>query len=118
MFFPLLRSVVLFASGLAVIGSDVDADALPDPTRPLTFTAASVANSTEPSVRLEAILRSGDKHLAIVNGKLVRAGDRIDNVTIASIDADGLRYVVAGREHVAKLAADSLKVRRNPAVTP
>lgn len=105
----------LIPLALAMTLLSAHADPLPDPTRPASYTNAhTVLATTEPTLRLEAIMRSGEKPLAIVNGKLVRVGDRIEGATIAGIDDKGVRYVVGGREHVAKLREGNLRVRRSP----
>lgn len=89
------------------------AESLPDPTRPVEFTSsASIAPAAEAPLRVEAIMRSGARHLAIVNGKLVRPGDRVNGAVVREIDADGLHYVIDGRERTAKLPASAVKVRR------
>jgi MSHA biogenesis protein MshK len=108
----MMKALIPFA--LAAACCTADAGSLPDPTRPLTFTPAEAVASSEPVLRLEAVMGSSDRPVAIVNGKLVRVGDRIDGMTIAAIDGDSVRYVSAGRERVARLASTSLKVRRVP----
>lgn len=104
-----MKSFVLLTLVLMCSGASAE---LPDPTRPFTVTAAADA---APGLRLEAVMRSGDKHLAIVNGELVRVGDRIAGTTIAGIGADSVRYVAADGEHVARLSGTALKVRHESA---
>jgi hypothetical protein len=89
------------------------ADRLTDPTRPTD--AKETAQDAYKGVRLEAILRSEDRLLAIVNGKIVRAGDRIGDTRIDEIQHDAVRYTRAGRSHVARLANKSISVRKNVA---
>ena len=48
-------------------------------------------------MRVEAILHSGDARRAIVNGKVVRAGDRVSGVQIDAILGDSVRYVRDGQ---------------------
>ena len=90
------------------------ADRLVDPTRPSNarITVAAAADV----VHLEAILRSADRQLAIVNGKVVRVGDRVGDARIDEILADGIRYTRAGMSHIARLDAKGLDIRHN--VTP
>lgn len=111
--------VAVCALGVAA-GAATRAEGLPDPTRPATLNiSAAPVEASEPELQLEAIMRSGERHLAIVNGRLVRVGDRVGTALIRDIDADGLRYAIAGRERVAKLPGATLKVRRNRTeVTP
>ncbi|HKQ84746.1 MAG TPA: hypothetical protein VJS42_21290 [Steroidobacteraceae bacterium] len=112
-------SIVLAGSAIGLIALALRADTLPDPTRPAALYAAPPSASTvEPTIRVEAIMRSGARYLAIVNGQLVRPGDRVNGALIRDIDADGLRYELAGGERVAKLPA-RLQVRRmRPQVAP
>jgi hypothetical protein len=89
------------------------ADRLVDPTRPANAKAMSSGERAESGVRLEAILRSEGAHLAIVNGKVVRAGDRIGAARIDEVLADGIRYTRDGRSHTARLGNKAMNVRRN-----
>lgn len=106
------HTTILLAGG-ALIALTVRADTLTDPTRPAAFNTGPVATGAEePVLRVEAIMRSGARHLAIVNGKLVRPGDRVDSALIRDIDTDSLRYEVGGHERVARLPSTAMKVRR------
>lgn len=90
------------------------ADRLVDPTRPYNAKSDSTAEPTD-SIRLEAILRSGDRHLAIINGKVVRAGERVGPARIDEVFADGVRYTRDGQSHTARLNHASIPVRQNVA---
>jgi MSHA biogenesis protein MshK len=90
------------------------ADRLVDPTRPTNTRAASPAEKVSAApVRLEAILRSDGVDIAIVNGKVVRAGERVGTTRIDAILPDGIRYTRDGRTHTARLDSKSMQVRRN-----
>ena len=88
------------------------ADRLVDPTRPASAKADTTAEPTD-SIRLEAILRSGERHLAIVNGKVVRAGEHIGGALIDEVLADGVRYTRDGQSHTARLTQSAIPVRQN-----
>ena len=88
------------------------ADRLIDPTRPANAKAVASAEQVE-RVRLEAIMHSDGAHIAIVNGKVVRAGDRVGSARIDEISATGIRYTRDGRSHVAQLDNKVMQVRRN-----
>jgi len=96
---------------LLALGAPAGADALADPTRP---PRAPRGQPVEPrgQVRVEAILRSADRQLAIVNGKVVRAGDRVSGVLIDEILKDGVRYVRDGQIHTALLRPAAIPVRQ------
>jgi hypothetical protein len=101
---PYLAALLLTMSAKAA------AERLVDPTRP-----PQVQDASGPSyegVRVEAVLRSAERHLAIVNGKIVRAGDRVGDVQIEAILVDGVRYVRDGKVHIARLQPASIPVRR------
>ena len=102
---PYLAALLLTMSAKAA------ADRLVDPTRPPQAPAPS-GDPLHQGVRVEAVLRSAERDLAIVNGKVVRAGDRIGGVQIEAILVDGIRYVRDGKVHVARLQPHSIPVRR------
>ena len=88
------------------------ADRLVDPTRPATV-RSEVATEPTDSIRLEAILRSHERNIAIVNGKLVRAGEYVGPARIDEVFADGVRYTRDGQSHVARLGHTAMPVRQN-----
>ena len=102
---PYLAALLLTMSARAA------ADSLVDPTRPPQASDAASA-PLQDGLRVEAVLRSKERDLAIVNGKIVRAGDRVGGVQIEAILVDGIRYVRNGQVHVARLQPASIPVRR------
>jgi hypothetical protein len=86
------------------------ADRLADPTRPPGPRAQ--ATETRSGIRVEAILNSDDRRLAIVNGKVVHAGDYVSGVRIEEILVDGVRYMRDGRSQVARLRPAAMSVRQ------
>lgn len=87
-------------------------DRLVDPTQPATVKAA-IANETAGVIKVEAIITSGARMLAIVNGKLVRCGDFVGAVQIEEIFSDRVRYRHAGYSRLAHIGQQRLPVRRN-----
>ena len=102
---PYLAALLLTMSARAA------ADRLVDPTRPPQAPRPD-SEVMQDTVRVEAVLRSAERDLAIVNGKVVRAGDRIGSVRIEAILADGVRYVRDGQVHTARLQSAAMTVRR------
>jgi hypothetical protein len=96
---------------LCMAAKAAGADRLADPTRPAEARATPVA-ATQDGVRVEAVMRSRERDVAIVNGQVVRAGDRIGAVLVAEILPDGVRYVRDGQTHVARIHTSTLQVRR------
>lgn len=105
---PYLAAVLLTLTAQAAAG----ADRLLDPTRPANARAAAATTSAS-TVKVEAIMNSGDSRLAIVNGKLVRAGDVVDGARIDEVMSGGVRYTRAGQMAVAPLGKQGMEVRRN-----
>lgn len=103
---PYLAALLLTMSAKAA------ADRLVDPTRPPQAPSPGSEPSSYEGLRVEAVLRSPERDLAIVNGKVVRAGDRIGGVQIEAILPDGIRYVRDGQVRVARLQPASIPVRR------
>jgi hypothetical protein len=88
------------------------ADGLMDPTQPAHARSANTGE-TLAAVRVEAILQSGERRLAIINGKVVRAGDRLGSIQILEVNPDGVRYSRNGETNVARLTAKPMQVRHN-----
>jgi MSHA biogenesis protein MshK len=94
----------------------VQAADLADPTRPasmpLATTPAAVSSAAVGTLKLEAIVHSNERRLAIVNGKLLRVGERLGDVRIEAISNDAVHYSRAGRSHTLQLAEQAIQVRR------
>ena len=108
-----LSNLYLATLLLALSAKMAMADRLTDPTRPMEV--KETAQDAYQTVRLEAILRSEERLLAIVNGKIVRPGDRIGDTRIDEIQSDAVRYTSAGRSGIARLTNKSIPVRMNVA---
>lgn len=107
---PYLATLLLSLSAHAAAS-----ERLLDPTRPAN--AKEVVREAPQGVRLEAILHSEDRLIAIVNGKIVRVGDRVGDARIDEISADSIRYTRAGRSQVTRLAPKHISVRSNIALS-
>lgn len=106
------RRTTLSLTALLALGATVHAETLRDPTRPVT--ARAVTQSVQiASLQLEAIMGSGARRLAIVNGKLVRSGDRVGDALIEEIGIDSIRYTRKGRSETVRIAKDNLRVRES-----
>ncbi|HEY6924016.1 MAG TPA: hypothetical protein VI653_11135 [Steroidobacteraceae bacterium] len=88
-------------------------EGLVDPTRPTTATGHSVA-SHACGVCVEAIITRRDGSFAVVNGRVVRAGDRFSDISIEEVTPDGVKYLQAGHRGFARLHQEKLdpRVRR------
>ena len=85
---------------------------LVDPTRPATAASIAVAVSHAGQVRVEAILDRDGRRFALVDGRVVHAGDDLSWGHVEEVTATGIRYVAAGRIQFATLNVTSLHVRR------
>jgi hypothetical protein len=79
------------------VATNAHAQAIRDPMRP-----AGVAPAARPravsTLKLEGVI-SGPVRVAIVNGRLVRAGDDVAGAKILEVLNDGVRYSRAGKVH-------------------
>ncbi len=104
-------SAVLLFGPLLTDGAEV----LRDPTRPYSAApvvttptgARAIAKATGFSVT--AILVSKKRRVAIVNGKRVSEGDKVDGATVVKILADRLRLDLDGKEFMTRLPPDALR---------
>ena len=75
---------------------------LSDPTRPLSYSAGTSAET----LSLTSIFRRGDRDTAIINGKLLTVGQRAGGIELVSVTessatvrtADGLRTLTMHRD--------------------
>jgi len=104
---PYLAAVLLSMTAQAA-----GAERLIDPTRPATAKAA-VTTASASAVKVEAIMNSGNNLLAIVNGKVVRAGDTVNGARIDEVMKDGVRYTRAGHASIAHVGRQAIDVRHN-----
>jgi hypothetical protein len=97
---------------------------LPDPTRPYAF-ATTIQAETLPAEgvqwRLSGVrIREGEKS-AILNGKVVRIGDRLAGATIVEVNPADVVLTQDGQRIVVKMILSSIKKparTANPTVEP
>jgi MSHA biogenesis protein MshK len=90
----LLALLLLGAAGLA------PAQQLGDPTRPTALdepAAAEAAGKAGPRWRLQSTLVADNRRLAVINGRTVAPGDRIDGATVRDVRQEGVTLEVDGR---------------------
>ena len=100
-------------AALAALQAAHAGNPLVDPTRPMSATD-SVAAAPEPGgVRVQAVVIRPGSQVAVVDGRLVHAGDRIGNVLIEEVTPEGVRYSLDGHSRFARLKCPTpLTVRR------
>ena len=110
-----LRPCTAIALFLVAVSTLARADTLIDPTRPANAPTKATASvrSSEPVSRLTAIFQSNDRRVAVLDGRVVKVGDRIGDAVIQEIFLDSVRYVRAGRVEIARLPRQAAAVRSN-----
>jgi|KBSMisStaDraftv2_1062788.scaffolds.fasta_scaffold197636_2 hypothetical protein len=85
-------------------------EGLTDPTRP-TATAGRSNVSHGCGVCVAAIVTRQEGSFAVVNGRVVRAGDRFADISIEEVTPDGVKYLQAGHRGFARLHQEKLDQR-------
>jgi hypothetical protein len=98
---------------LAAAGANAQSTPLADPMRPPNR-APETASGTLSALRLEGILVSGSRKLALIGGEFLEEGERIHGVHIVRIERetvtvrrDGQTFVLRPESAVAQSAAES-----------
>lgn len=86
-------------------------EGLVDPTRPSTSAGHSAAASHACGVCVEAIITRQEGSFAVVNGRVVRAGDRLSDISIEEVTPEGVKYLQAGHRGFARLHQEKLDPR-------
>lgn len=86
---------------LAVSATGITSEALRDPTRP--YSARQVLAASAPRYKVNAIIVSDERRIAIINGKRVGVGGRVNDATVVSIAKRELTLDVDGRELTLRL---------------
>ena len=108
-----MSRVVAALLALATAAQASAAD-LRDPMRPPSAPGVAMSRTGAPSsLQLQAVIGTGQSRVAIVNGKVVHVGDKIDGATIDEISATAIRYTRAGKQLLASLPNTKLDVRAN-----
>lgn len=95
-----------------------DAETLADPTRPPASTAGDVTGAArQPSKwHLTATIIGPRRRVAVINGKAVRAGERIDHAVLLAIEP-GSALLRDGERRI-HLKLDTPTVKQKPKAVP
>lgn len=98
------RLSTLILSGLLLCLSSVSATQAEwnDPTRPDNL-RDTVGHTGSPVFRVSAIFASNAKQVAVLNGRLVREGDRLGRATVTHIDENRVTLSVDEKTMIATL---------------
>lgn len=83
----LIRGIVTGVLSAILVSSLAMAADFSDPTRPAQYKAAA---TTKSSLRLESILYSAERKVAIINGKALSEGDSIGALTVIRIEKESV----------------------------
>jgi MSHA biogenesis protein MshK len=92
----MFRRLILLSLCTLGLAATAAADGMRDPMRPVGAAPAAPRALTVQALRLEGVI-GGEKRVAIINGKLVRAGDSIAGARIIEVLHDGVRFERAGK---------------------
>jgi len=99
---------------ITLAATNVVAADLRDPMRPANAPAAALRRPTGVApLQLQAIMSTTGSRLAIVDGKVVRVGDKVSGALINEISSDSIHYTRGGKALVASLSNNTLNVRTN-----
>ena len=79
--------------------------ALTDPTRPSSFRA----QARQESLRLESILFSDTRKVAVINGKALAQGDSIGSATVTAINRNSVKLKRSGKVLVLEIQHPSIR---------
>lgn len=105
------------AALLAALALEAGAEpALGDPTRPTALisaaAAAAAAAPAGPRWRLQSTLVADDRRLAVINGRTVSRGDRVDGAQVVEIGDGGVTLELAGRRLQLHVVPPAIDVKR------
>lgn len=107
-----MKSLLVISTYLLLVSSGGFAEALPDPTRPYRY-GAEIAVEQIPHEKLQwqlsGIRINKDKRSAILNGKLVKEGDKLDGVVVMEIKASEVTLQQQDKRLVVKLLLSNIK---------
>jgi MSHA biogenesis protein MshK len=87
---------------------------LGDPTKPTALTAPEEERAAQgPRWRLQSTLVADTRRLAVINGRTVAQGGRIDGATLLEVRQDGVTLEVAGERIRLRLLNEAVNVKRS-----
>ena len=106
-----LAAAMLMASGLAMAQQG-----LGDPTRPTSLAEpepAARAAVSGPRWRLQSTLVADSRRLAVINGRTVAQGERIDGATVREVRQGGVTLEIEGRRVELRVLQGTADVKRS-----
>lgn len=106
----------LAAALFALAGVAAAQQGLGDPTRPTSLAEPEpVAKATQsgPRWRLQSTLVAESRRLAVINGRTVAQGERVDGATVREVRQEGVTLDVDGRQVELRILPGSIGVKRS-----
>jgi MSHA biogenesis protein MshK len=102
-----VRKILVASLLLLAIAKVASAQTFRDPMRPASAAPAPVRAAAPAALRLEGVI-DGAERVAIVNGRVVRAGDVVNGATVLEVLRRGVRLARAGKIQLLTLPAEPL----------
>lgn len=103
---------VALVAAAGVVGAQ---QGLGDPTRPTSLAEpepVARAAGSGPRWRLQSTLVAESRRLAVINGRTVAQGERIDGATVREVRQEGVTLDVDGRQVELRILPGSIGVKR------
>jgi len=108
--------VVIAAAYVVTTSPHARADSIGDPMRPAGARGVAATRVAPKASRVTAVFVSGERRVAVFDGRVVRSGDRVGDAVILEVLDDGVRFAQSGRVEVARLVKQAVAIRREPVV--
>lgn len=97
----MIKQLIVFSIVCAsLLYFEVGIAALADPTKPANFEAKPTSGAAVPgapaapaTLELRAVIISNDKRIAIINGQMLRVGEKILDKQVVKIEQDGVELL-------------------------
>lgn len=96
-------AIALMPTGVA------GAQALDDPTRPTALEVVEEQLAERSQWRLQSTLLADTRRLAVINGKTVSEGERVDGARLLQVQADRVTLLFEGERIVLRLTETQVK---------
>ena len=106
----------VIALTLALFAAAVTAQpGIGDPTRPTSLAEPELVQRTQagPRWRLQSTLVADTRRLAVINGRMVVQGERIDGATVKEVRQEGVTLDVDGRRVELRVVPGAVGIRRS-----
>lgn len=102
-----MRKILVASLLILAVAKVASAQGFRDPMRPAGAAPAPVRAAAPAALRLEGVI-NGAQRVAIVSGRLVRAGDSVNGAQVLEVLPNGVRLVRAGKVQSLMLPAESM----------